>query len=126
MGLLDDAKGRLGNAAEWVKDKTGHLGEHTQGAGQTLGAKAAEARKWVEGRIGGEGSGEGGAGHHGLAEPGAEDAAAGDGDRLGGGGDFTSEWVDASADPAMGAPQAGESPAADEATLDEPGPQNPL
>lgn len=125
MGLLDDAKGRLGNAAEWVKDKTGHLGERTQGAGQTLGAKAAEARNWVEGRIGGDASGESPMGH-GLAEPGVGEAAEEPAGRLSGAGDFTSEWVDTSADPAMGAPQAGESPAADDAELDEPGPQNPL
>lgn len=52
MGLLDDAKDKLGDAAEWVKDKAGHLGEQAQGAGQSLGEKAADARHWVGSKVG--------------------------------------------------------------------------
>lgn len=127
MGILDEAKGRLGEAAEWVKGTASQLGESTQGAGRALGEKAAEARHRVAGAKGGEGDGsdaaqgdaddaQGDAGDaqaHGTAEPVSHS---------GGGGDFASEWVDVSTDPAAGGPQA------DEEGGDEPvdGPQNPL
>jgi len=54
MGFLDEAKDKLGDAAEWVKDKAGHLGEQAQGAGHSLGEKAADARHWVGSKVVGE------------------------------------------------------------------------
>ena len=54
MGILDDAKGKLGDAAEWVKDKAEHLGEQAPGVGQSLGEKVADARHWVGSKVGGE------------------------------------------------------------------------
>jgi hypothetical protein len=117
MGILDEAKGRLGEAAERVKDAASQLGESTQGVGRALGEKAAEARHRVAGAKGGEDT---------RAVPSdaefhehAHDETAA---RSGGGDDFASEWVDVSTDPDAGGPQA------DEQTDDEPfdGPQNPL
>lgn len=82
MGFLDDAKDKLGDAkeklgeaTEWAKDRAEQLGAQAQGAGQTLGEKAADAKHWVEARIG-------------DAEPEA---------RQGGGGEFTKP-TDASAE----------------------------
>ncbi len=85
MGILDDAKDKLGEAAEWVKDKAGHLGEQAQDAAQTLGEKAADARHWVGSRVGSD------------VEPDA---------RVAGGGDLhasheaslAEEWVEVTAD----------------------------
>lgn len=62
MGLLDDAKDKLGDAAEWVKDRAEHLGEQAQGAGQSLGERAADARHWVGSRVVGDTAPEPGAG----------------------------------------------------------------
>ncbi|WP_306232524.1 hypothetical protein [Agrococcus beijingensis] len=94
MGILDDAKDKLGDAAEWVKDKAQDLGEHAHDAGQTLGEKAAEAKNWVEGQIG---SGAADAGSDAPAA-GSEAPSTGSGApeaRAAGGGDFTTEWVEA-------------------------------
>lgn len=77
MGLLDDAKDKLGDAAEWVKDKAEHLGDQAQGAGQSLGEKAADARHWVGSKVGGD----------------AEADA-----RVGGGGTFGGPTADSSAE----------------------------
>lgn len=78
MGILDDAKDRLGDAAEWAKDKASNLGEQAHAAGLTVGEKAADARHWVESRVSGD---------HGAPDPDA---------RIGGGGTFATDWVDAS------------------------------
>ncbi|KAA6430937.1 hypothetical protein FQ330_12280 [Agrococcus sediminis] len=94
MGILDDAKDKLGDAAEWVKDKAENLGEQAQGAGQTLGEKAADARHWAESKLGGD-SGEPQRFAGGAAE-----------ERTADGGSFATEWVDASTDQAADAPQA--------------------
>ncbi|WP_413318584.1 hypothetical protein AA0Z99_00910 [Agrococcus sp. 1P02AA] len=79
MGILDDAKGKLGDAAGWVKDRADQIGDQAHGAGQTIGERAADAKHWVETRIG---SGEADAGSP--------------VERTGGGGDFarTSEAAD--------------------------------
>ena len=96
MGILDDAKDKLGGAAEWVKDKAEHLGEQAQGAGQSLGEKAADARHWVGSRVGGDEQSDTPLG----GEP-VEDV------RLGGGGGFdsaaaepsaASEWIEITSD----------------------------
>ncbi|WP_425843190.1 hypothetical protein [Agrococcus sp. TSP3-2-1] len=118
MGILDEAKGRLGEAAEWVKDTASHLGESTQGAGRALGERAAEARHRVAGAKGGEGDG-------GRDEP-SRDGEAATASHSGGGGDVATEWVDVATDPDAGGPQAedGTDAAADDEPVD--GPQNPL
>ena len=87
MGILDDAKDKLGDAAEWVKDRAEHIGDQAQDAGQTIGGKAADAKHWVESRVTGDA---------------ADDAPA----RTGGGGEFTAAGSDASADAVTDAPQA--------------------
>ena len=78
MGLLDDAKDKLGDAAEWVKDKAEHLGGQAQGAGQSLGEKAADARHWVGSKVGSD------------AEPGTH---------VGGGGTFGGSTAESAAAP---------------------------
>lgn len=124
MGILDEAKGRLGEAAEWVKGTASQLGESTQGAGRALGERAAEARHRVTGAKGGDGAGSA-QGEADRAEPAHESTTEG-ASHSGGGGDFASEWVDVATDPDAGGPQA------DDATGDGPadppidGPQNPL
>jgi hypothetical protein len=116
MGILDEAKGRLGDAAEWVKDQASQLGESTQGAGRALGEKAAEARHRVAGARVGDNSPA-----HGAEQGGRdEDATAEAPSHSGGGGDFASEWVDVTTDPDAGGPQAAE----DDEPVD--GPLNPL
>jgi hypothetical protein len=85
MGFLDDAKDKLDHAAGWVKGRAEGLGDQAQDAGQALGEKAADARHWVESKVGGET----------RSEP-----------RAAGGGEFENEWVDASADETADAPQA--------------------
>ena len=52
MGILDDAKDKLGDAAGWVKDRAEQLGDQAQDAGQSIGEKAADAKHWVESRVG--------------------------------------------------------------------------
>ncbi|MCR8671037.1 hypothetical protein [Agrococcus sp. HG114] len=116
MGILDDAKGRLGGAAEWVKDKAEHLGEHTQSAGHTIGEKAAEARSWVGGIAGGRAAGGGAPSPEHRTAAGA--AGHDDVERTGGGGDLAAEWVDVTTDPAAGGAHADDTPP--------DGPQNPL
>lgn len=88
MGILDDAKDKLGDAAGWVKDRAEQIGDQAQDAGQTIGEKAADAKHWVESRVSGAD---------------ADDAEV---TRAGGGGEFASEWVDASTDASTDAPQA--------------------
>lgn len=126
MGILDEAKGRLGEAAEWVKDTASHLGESTQGAGRALGERAAEARHRVAGAKGAEADGIGSApGDADRDEP-AHDGDAATASHSGGGGDFATEWVDVATDPDASGPQADD--ATDAVDGDEPvdGPQNPL
>ncbi|ERG64804.1 hypothetical protein L332_10135 [Agrococcus pavilionensis RW1] len=122
MGILDEAKGRLGEAAEWVKGTASQLGESTQGAGRALGEKAAEARHRVTGAKGGDGADFGSAQTEPARDEPAHGSTADAASHSGGGGDFASEWVDVSTDPHAGGPQA------DGESGDEPvdGPQNPL
>ncbi|WP_206447414.1 hypothetical protein [Agrococcus sp. KRD186] len=89
MGILDDAKDKLGDAAGWVKDRAEQIGDQAQDAGQTIGGKAADAKHWVESRVGG-------------ADAGSSAPEA----RSGGGGEFATEWVDVSTDAGAAAPQA--------------------
>ncbi len=85
MGILDDAKDRLVDAAGKVKDRAQRVGGRAQGAGHSLGERAADAKHWVASRVGGAPQRE---------------------QRSGGGGDFATEWVDASKDDDLGGPQA--------------------
>lgn len=87
MGILDDAKDKLGDAAGWVADRAERIGDQAQDAGQTIGEKAADAKHWVESRVGSRD-------HHESAA--FEPASAAD--FSGGGGDFAGEAADASAD----------------------------
>ncbi|SFS06604.1 hypothetical protein SAMN04487783_0851 [Agrococcus baldri] len=89
MGILDDAKDKLGDAAGWVKDRAEQIGDQAQDAGQTIGGKAADAKHWVESRVGGSDAG----------NPTPEA-------RSGGGGEFATDWVDVSTDDSADAPQA--------------------
>lgn len=116
MGILDEAKGRLGEAAEWVKDTASHLGESTQGAGRALGERAAEARHRVAGAKGAEAD---------RDEP-AHDGDAATASHSGGGGDFATEWVDVATDPDASGPQADDATDAEDGDEPVDGPQNPL
>lgn len=51
MGILDDAKDKFGEAADWVKDKAGDLGENAQAAGHAIGERAADAKHWVQSHV---------------------------------------------------------------------------
>lgn len=51
MGILDDAKDRLGDAAGWAKEQAERLGDRAGDAGQAIGAGAAEAAHWARERI---------------------------------------------------------------------------
>ncbi|WP_072314296.1 hypothetical protein [Agrococcus sp. Marseille-P2731] len=87
MGILDDAKGKLGDAAGWVKDRADQIGDQAHGAGHSIGERAADAKHWVESRIS---SGET------EEKPTFE--------RTGGGGDFAHASADASDEAAADAP----------------------
>lgn len=125
MGILDDAKDKLGDAAGWVKDRAEQIGDQAQGTGQSLGGKAADARHWVETRIGGERAPE----SSGAAPQAPESSSAGEHapeSRTGGGGDFTNEWVDASTDSSADAPQADPGPDGEAAAEGEPSGDRPV
>lgn len=83
MGFLDEAKDRLGEAAEWVHDTATGRGREDEGADPTLGERAADAARAAEGRVGG-------------AQP----------ERTGGGGSFATEWAEASPSTEVGADAA--------------------
>ena len=124
MGILDDAKDKLGDAAGWVKDRAEQIGDQAQGTGQSLGGKAADAKHWVETRIGGEQAPEApsAAGHPSESQSTGTHAPA---SHTGGGGDFTSEWVDASTDSSADAPQADPGPDGEAAADGEPSGDRP-
>ncbi len=106
MGILDDAKDRLGDAAGWAKEQAERLGDRAGDAGQAIGAGAAEAAHWARERIAAAQPGDR------VDDAGASGAAL-DGARSGGGpgapsadgGVPATEWVEQSRDHAE--PHAG-------------------
>lgn len=103
MGILDDAKDRLGDAAGWAKEQAERLGDRAGDAGQAIGAGAAEAAHWARERIAAAQPGDGvdsvdasGAAHDGPQPGGGPGVPSGE--PSADGGVPATEWVEQSRD----------------------------